>query len=223
MDDVFVLVAGPGDVGLAGFQRGAHRVEAGNEIAEAIALVRRGAGGLVFEALEDMRAHVGHDAHVDHHVGAVGDLDADLGERRIQRAHAERDDIHRAALHAALEFFVQLDAHFGGIRPVVGGAGLVGALGTDERAVFHAGDVRWRRTGEERVRAFLRVEAGEGAFFNHQRSEAVPFGLRAIAPLDGVGRAKGGHFCHPFLEGGVGCLWIAHSVTHLSGAPATWQ
>ena len=123
MDDVFVLVAGPGDIGLAGFQRGAHRVEAGNEVAEAVALVGGGAGGLVFEALEDVGAHVGHDAHVDDHVGAVGDLDADLGERGIERAHAERDHIHRAALHAAVEFSIQLGAHFGGIGPVVGRAG----------------------------------------------------------------------------------------------------
>jgi hypothetical protein len=68
-------------------------------------------------------------------------------------------------------------AHFGGVGPVVGGAGLIRALGANEGAVFDAGDVRWRRAGEERVRAFFGIEAGEGAFFDHQGGEAVPFGL----------------------------------------------
>ena len=36
-------------------------------------------------------------------VGGVGQLDADVGDRRAERAHREGHDVHRAALHAALE------------------------------------------------------------------------------------------------------------------------
>ncbi len=196
---------------MTGFQRGPDGVEAGNVIAETIALVSGGAGGLGFEAGEDLGTHVGHDAHVDHHVGAVGDFHADLGEWGIERTHAEGDHIHGAALHAADEFSHQLGAHFGGIGPVVGGACAGRGLGADEGPVFDAGDVRWGRTGKKAVRALFRIEAGESAFFNHQGSEAVPFGSGAIAPLNRVGHTKGGDFCDPFLQGGVGSLRSAHN------------
>ena len=35
----------------------------------------------------------------DGDVGGVGELHADVGDRRAERAHAERHDVHRAALH----------------------------------------------------------------------------------------------------------------------------
>ena len=44
----------------------------------------------VAELVEDRLAHAGHGAHGDGDVGGVGDLDADRGERRAERAHAER-------------------------------------------------------------------------------------------------------------------------------------
>jgi hypothetical protein len=59
------------------------------------------------EHVEHRLAHAGHGAHVDHDVGAVGDLDADVGDRRAERAHGEGDHVHGAAAHAALEQAVQ--------------------------------------------------------------------------------------------------------------------
>lgn len=78
--DVFVFVAGPWDVCLAVGEGGADGVGAFDELGVAVAFFRGGAGGFVFEALEDVAAHVGHDAHVDDDVGAVCDLDADFCE-----------------------------------------------------------------------------------------------------------------------------------------------
>ena len=48
-------------------------------------------------------AHPGHDPHRGRDVGGVGQLDADLGDRRADRAHREGDDVHGAALHRAAE------------------------------------------------------------------------------------------------------------------------
>ena len=76
---------------LARFERGADGVDAGHEFA------------IGAEHVEDLLAHAGHRAHVGDDVGGVGDFEADVGDRRTERAHRERDDVHRAALHAALE------------------------------------------------------------------------------------------------------------------------
>ena len=92
VDDVLVVrVARPGDVLLALGERHADRVHAGDELA------------VVAEHLERAGAHAGHDPHRDRDVGGVGELDADVGDRRAERAHRERDHVHRAALHRALE------------------------------------------------------------------------------------------------------------------------
>ena len=63
---------------------------------------------LARDALEGGPSHPGHEPHVEHHVGAVGDLDAASGERRIERPHAIGDHVHRASLHPAREQRVHL-------------------------------------------------------------------------------------------------------------------
>ena len=91
VDDVLLLgVAGPGDVLLPGPQGHADRVDAGDE--EAVA-----------QGVEHRAAHAGHDPHRDHDVGRVGHLHADVGDRRADRSHAEGDDVHGPAAHAAVE------------------------------------------------------------------------------------------------------------------------
>ena len=86
---LFSALQGHGDVLLAGLERGADRVQAGDELA------------VVAEHLEGARAHAGHDAHGDRHVGRVGQLHADVGDVRAERAHGEGDDVHGAALHGS--------------------------------------------------------------------------------------------------------------------------
>jgi hypothetical protein len=51
----------------------------------------------VAQRLEHLGAHAGHDPHVGHDVGRVGDLDPDLADRRADRAHRERDDVAASA------------------------------------------------------------------------------------------------------------------------------
>jgi hypothetical protein len=73
VDDVLVVgVAGPGDVGLAGAQRDAPPSGGRDELA------------VLPQHLEGAVAHAGHDPHGDNHVGRVGELHADVGDRRAR-------------------------------------------------------------------------------------------------------------------------------------------
>ena len=60
-------------------------------------------GTLALDALERRRAHARHDAHVGDDIRRIGDLDAAARDRRIDRAHAVRDHVHRAPAHRAFE------------------------------------------------------------------------------------------------------------------------
>ena len=86
----FFVVAGPGNVLLAGRERRADGVHAGDDAL--LVLVDLG---------EDGRADAGHDAHVDDDVGGVGELHADLRHGRADGAHAEGQHVHGAAAHGA--------------------------------------------------------------------------------------------------------------------------
>ena len=114
VNDVLGLVARPRDIELARHQRRADAVHARHEVA------------IVAEHLEHRAAHARHDAHVDRDVRRIGELDADVRDRRAERPHRERHHVHRAAAHAASEQRVvarlEQRAHLGGIDPVVGRA-----------------------------------------------------------------------------------------------------
>lgn len=189
--DVLGLVARPGHVLLAGFQRSAHGVHAGNEVAFHTQHVVHGT------------AHAGHDLHVHGDVGAVGQFDADVGDGRAQRAHAERHHVHGAALHATVEQGLQRGAHLGWGHPVVGGASVFLLGGADVGAVFHTGDVARVGPGEVAAGALGRVELLEGAGIDQLLAQAVVLFLGAVAPVDGVGLAEDRHVGDPGEQAGV--------------------
>ena len=112
---------------------------------------------------DDRAPHACHDAHVGDDVGAVGDLDADLGDGRADGAHREGDDVHGAPGHAAVEEAGERFAHLGGRCPVVGGACFVFVDRADEGAVFDAAHVGRVRADEIGVRPLFGVEADVGA------------------------------------------------------------
>ena len=87
--------------------------------------VQAGDKWLVAQNIENLGAHAGHDAHVHRDVWRVGELDADVGNGRAQRPHAEGDDVHGAPLHAPLEQPLELLFHLLGRHPVVGRAGVL--------------------------------------------------------------------------------------------------
>ena len=189
MDDVLLLVAGPGNVLLPRRQRRADRVHAGNDAL--LVLVYLG---------EDGSADAGHDAGVDHGVGGVGELDADLRHGRTDGAHRERHDVHGASAHAAAEDLLQLAVHLVRLDPVVGGAGVVARERADEGAVFHPGDVVGRGAGVKAAWPLLVIEWEEGAGFDQPIAQPVVFGLGAVDPVDGCGLGEIGHLLHPADE-----------------------
>ena len=154
----------------------------------------------VFQALENLFTHLGHDAHVGHDIGRVRDFNADFGQGGVQGTHAEGNHVHGTALHAAIEEALQFGLHFNGISPVVGRAGVFFLLAADERAVFHTGYIGGGGTGEEAPGALLGVQFDKGALFYHHVAKLVIFFLRAVAPVDGVGLAKLGDFFDPLLS-----------------------
>src|SRR5690606_35569865 len=116
-----------GGVLFASGQRCAHGVHTGHELAFGA------------EHVEHGLAHAGHQLLIHGHVGAVGQFDPDVGDVRAEWAHAERHHVHRAASHAAVKQRLQRGAHFSGVHPVVGGAGVFLFLGANVGTVFHAG------------------------------------------------------------------------------------
>ena len=148
VDDVLGLVAGPGHVLLTGRQRRAEGVDGGDEEA------------VIADGLQRGLAHARHHPHGDGHIGAVGDLDAQRGDLRAQRPHAERHHIQGAAAHRALEQGLQRFAHLGRIGPVVGRAGVDLLLRADEGAALHARHVLGIGGGVEGVRALCRGSGG---------------------------------------------------------------
>ncbi len=228
-DVLGVGVARPGHVLLTSGQGGTHGVHARHELA------------IGAEHIDHALAHAGHQLHVDGHVGAVGQLNANVGDVRTQRAHREGHDVHRAAGHGALEQGVgtglQLGAHFSGLAPVVGGAGIFLASRADEGAVFHAGHVGGVGPGEVGVRAQLGVELLERAGSHELGAQAVVLFGGAVAPDDVLGLQQGGHLGHPGNQLGVfdvgRCIDLSSNVRHdkapeskkqgLDSAAATWS
>ena len=97
---------------------------------------------------------------LDRDVRGVGELDADVRDRRTERTHRERHDVERAAAHRAGVEAQHLGAHLGRVAPVVGRAGVVLALAADEGAVLDAGDVAGIAAGVEAVRPLGSGRAG---------------------------------------------------------------
>ena len=193
VNDVFLCVAGPGHVFLAGFQWCSDRVHAGHH-----AFV----GGI--DDFKDGFPNARHDAHVHDGVGGVGQLNSNLRHGRPQGTHAIRQHIQGAALHAAVEKTAQFLLHFERVHPIVGGPGAVFGGTADVGAVFNTGHIAGIGASEETAGPFFFVEPGESTCCDHLFAEAVVFLLGAIDPMNPVGLAKSGHFLYPPKQVNVG-------------------
>ena len=88
----FSVLHGQGTSLLSRRERRADRVHARHDALE-----------VVVDHVEDRPPDAGHDPHVDDDVRRVGELHADLRHGRADRTHAEGEDVHRPAAHAAVE------------------------------------------------------------------------------------------------------------------------
>ena len=101
--------------------------------------------------------------HRDDDVRRVGDLDAEHRVLGLEVAHHERDDVHRAALHAAVVEVAHDGLHLVRVHPVVGGPAVLLVDRADVGAVLDAGHVGRVGGRVERVRLDVGVQPGEGA------------------------------------------------------------
>ena len=159
----------------------------------------------VAERVQRCLPHASHDPHVEDHVDAVGDLDAHLGQRRADRPHDVRDDVHGPALHRAQEQLGQLPVGLLGSHPVVGRAGGVLRLGADEGEVLDPRDVVGIGPVQVAAGSLLGVERDEHAGVHRVLGEALLLRLGPIAPHDAVRLAERGAVPHPVEQGLIPC------------------
>ena len=199
-DEGVLRIAGPRDVLHTFAQRAAHRVEAFH--VEAIRA----------EHVENALSDAGHDAHVGHNVGRVGDFHPDARDLRADRAHAEGNDIHGASAHAAPVKAGQLFLHHGRVLPIVGRAGVVFRLTADEGALFDPGHVPRVGADEQAVGPLLLVEPDGRTGVHHDLPQASVFLLRAVAPDNVVRLTEFANLLDPREEILISGRRMAHAV-----------
>ena len=134
------------------------------------------------EHVEHGASHARHHPHACRDIGAVGYLDADVGNWTPQRAHRKRHDIHRAPAHAAVEKLVERCAHGVGSDPVVGRPRVFLALAADKGAILDPRDVGRMRPRQIAVRPLGRIELAQRSGRHHRRAKAFVFLLGPVAP-----------------------------------------
>ena len=169
LGDVLGVIARPRDVFLALLERSADGVKAVHEVA------------VLADLVQSFLTHAGHDPHGHDHVSGVSELHAQLRVRVGDRAHAERHNVHRAALHGAAEVLGHLGLELVRGDPIIGGAGAVGGLRRDEGAGLHTRHVGRVGAGEEAVRTLFLVELDQRALLHELGSETVPFLLGTVS------------------------------------------
>ena len=177
----------------------ADRMQALDEAAGRLA-ARGGLGAFALDPRQCGRAHAGHDPHVGHHVGRIGDLHPAAGQRRVDRAHAVGDHVQGAPAHAAVEQRVDLRVGLVRRHPVVVGAGVLALAGADEGQVLDPGHVVRMRTMQVAAGVGVRVERQQGAVGQHARDQGLVFAVAAVAPVDRVGPGQGSDLGHPAVQ-----------------------
>ncbi len=176
--DVLRVVARPRHVLLAGLERCAHRVQAGNVV-----------GVELLDAPQHVGAHPRHDAHGRDDVRRVGDLDSEHRLLSLEMAHHERDDVHRATAHRPSVEVGHDRLHLRRRHPVVRRAGVGLVDRADVGAVLDSRDVGGVGTAPERVRLLVGVEADQGAELDElvRSAGSIP---RRSHRTSGPGRAR---------------------------------
>ncbi len=131
----------------------------------------------VAELVERGLAHPRHDSHVQHDVEAIGQLDANLRQRRPERAHHVGQDVHRAPAHRAVEPSAQLRVSLDRVGPVVSRPRINFVRRTNEGQLFGACDVVGVRSMQVAARAFLLIQFDEYSCGDCLFGEPIFFGF----------------------------------------------
>ena len=152
------------------------------------------------QLLEHGVADVRHDPHVQHHVDAVGQLDADLAEGRADGSHREGDDVHRPAAHGAVENFASPPVTLGRRHPIIGRPGVLPQRGADVRQVLGPGDVVCGRAVIETAGELFLIQHDHLAGGRRFPRQTILLLLRAVNPNDLLRLAKPCRLLDPFLK-----------------------
>ena len=168
--------------------------------------------GCLAKLVERLLPHTGHDIHVEHNIDRISQLDADLGERGADRAHAIRDDVHGTALHRAVKQLAQLVVHDVWVLPVVGRAGVLFFARTNERASFDACDIVDSRPMQQAAGQLFRVEGFHLAGGERLVAQFFKLRLASVDPNNLVRFDKRLHFLNPVED----IFVVGHAFTPLN-------
>ena len=143
-------------------------------------------GRFVFNACQCRAAHAGHQFHVHHNVSAVRDFYAAAGVGRVDRAHAIRDHVHRAALHATVEKRVDLRVSCRGLHPVIVGPGIFFRGRANESQMLNPCYITGIGQVQVTIGIFLFIQFGQRAVSQHLPDHFLVLGVGSRAPANGV-------------------------------------
>jgi len=188
MHDIFIFRIGrtrPLDIFFAFRQRHSDRMQTVNEFA-------------VAQRFQRLISHSRHQFHINDDIRRIGKLHAELRNRRANRSHTKRHDIHRSAFHRTVEFRRKRLLHFLRSHPVISRSGIAFGETANISSIFDTRHIRRMRTRQKRIRTLFRVEANECSGLHHFFAQAIIFSLRTVAPNDFVRFAKFRRFHYPF-------------------------
>lgn len=194
MNDVFIIVAWPWDIGLA----------LGKGSSDAVKAWDKATMGSEFG--KDFLSHVAHDLHAHDDIGRVGQFDPYKCQRAIDRSHAKRDHVHGSSSHRTCEFFFQLRPHLFRMLPVVGGPCIGLSERADKGAVFDTCGVRRMASRQKTVRMKLGVEPDKRFGVHQLFGQLIPFSIVAVAQDDAIGLAHGRHLANPLVQRRIGTI-----------------
>ena len=146
-----------------------------------------------------------------------------MGLSAVQRPHAERDDVHGPAPHAAPVELGHALLHLAGVHPVVGWPGVGRVDGADERPLLDPGDVGRVGPRPERIRLLSGLSGTSVPAPTSCRSAADHSASEPSHQYDPVGRGELGDLLHPGTQARVTGRHIAEWLptvgsTSLAGA-----
>ena len=156
---------------------------------------------VVRDALERGAAGASHDQHVEHDIGAVGDLDAAARQRRVERPHAVGDDVKRALAHAAAEQLAHLGVRLLRIHPVIVRAGILLRARADVGEMLDPRDIVRRRAVQVTAGEAFCVERLELAALQELRGQLPGLGIAPLAPVNRARLRQLAHRVHPIGHG----------------------
>ncbi len=158
--------------------------------------------GGVTQVLKCLCAHTSHDVHVQNNIDRVSQLNANLCQRRTDRAHGVRDNVHGSALHYAVIQRNELCLHLFRIHPVIGRACAFLCLRADKGTVFYTSYVVRKCAVIQTARELIRVQLVHlvtVAF--RQRSnffcQCIQLFFRAVDPYNLIRLCQSDHFVDP--------------------------